>query len=150
MTTTHDRSAATSVPPISAIQHIGLTVTDVERSEAWYGRVLGMHRIFTEPHHGGNGQGYAVVLGAPALGLNIGLDHHPDGHGRRFDPCVTGLDHVCFSVASRTELDNWTAHLERCGVLHSGVTEFEMGGMHFAVLNFRDPDDIALELMAVS
>lgn len=70
--------------------------------------------------------------------------------GIAFDPCVTGLDHVCFSVTSRTELDNWTAHLDRCGVLHSGITEFEMGGMHFAVLNSRDPDDIALELMAVS
>lgn len=148
--TTDERDAAFSVPALSAIQHIGLTVSDVERSEAWYGRVLGMHRIFVEPHHGGDGRGYAVVLGAPALGLNIGLDHHPERLGECFDPRVTGLDHVCFSVASRAELDEWSAHLDRCVVPHSGITEFEMAGMHFAVLNLRDPDGIALELMAVS
>lgn len=145
-----EQDAAVTAPLLTAIQHIGLTVTDLDRSEAWYGRVLGVQRMFVEPHHGADGGGYAVVLGAPGSTLNIGLDHHPAARGDRFDPRVTGLDHVCFSVASREALDDWRMHLDRCLVPHSGITEFEVSGMQFALLTFRDPDDIALELMAVS
>ena len=40
----------TSVPALGGLHHIGLTVTDIEASEAWYARVLekrnqvGQHR----------------------------------------------------------------------------------------------------------
>ena len=136
-------------PALAAIQHVSLTVTDVAASEAWYGRVLGLHRFFVEPHHGGDGSGYAVVLGAPGLPLNVGLDHHASSAGEGFDAARTGLDHVCFQVPSVAELERWVTHLEREGVAHSGITVLEAAGTRFSILNFRDPDGIALELMAV-
>lgn len=130
---------------LAGLHHVGLTVSDVAASEVWYGRVIGLRRMFVESHYGGDGEGYAVILGAEGLPFNVGLDHHPDNAGERFDHTRTGLDHVCFCVPDRAALDAWAAHLTREGVVHSGVTAVD--GTPFAVVNFRDPDGIALELI---
>jgi glyoxylase I family protein len=141
------RGAGATLPALARIDHVGLTVTDVEASEAWYGRVLGLHRLFVAPHHGGDGSSFCVVLGAQGVPLTVGLDHHPANPGHAFDARRTGLDHVCFRVATRGSLESWMAHLDREGIAHSGMTELEAMGMVFAIVNFRDPDGIALELM---
>lgn len=137
-------------PPhtLTGVHHVGLTVTDVAASEEWYGRVLGLRRIFVEPHHGGDGSGYAVILGAEGLAFNVGLDHHPGNPGDAFTATRTGLDHVCFHVDNATGLGPWAEHLTRQGVAHSGIVVVE--GMPFAVLNLRDPDGIALELISAT
>lgn len=132
------------VPGLGSIHHIGLTVPDIEASEAWYTRVLGFTRAFVEPHH--RGTGYAVVLRRPGSPLFIGLDKHGANRGERFDESRTGLDHVSFHVADRAELDAWVAHLDRERVPHSGITEFTEP-FPFAVLVLRDPDNIQLELI---
>src|SRR5918992_5622002 len=115
--------AQTSVPSIGGLHHIGLTVCDIEASEAWYSRVLGLTRAFVEPHHGG-GSGYAVVLHRPGSPLFLGLDKHEANQGQRFDESRTGLDHVAFHVADRSELDAWIEHFDRQGVAHSSIAEF--------------------------
>ena len=138
------REQATA-PSLGALHHIGLTVPDVEASEAWYTRVLGLERAFVELHHGG-GTGYAVVLHRPNTPLFLGLDKHEGNPGDRFDERRTGLDHVSFHVADRAELDAWVEHFGRHGVPHSGVKEFAEP-FPFAVLVFRDPDNIQLELI---
>ncbi len=144
MSLTQAQSPA-SVPTLGGIHHIGLTVTDVEASEGWYARVLGLVRAFVEPHHGG-GTGYAAVLHRPGSPLFVGLDKHLANQGERFDESRTGLDHVSFHVADRSELDAWVAHLDREGVSHSGIAEFAEP-FPFAVLVLRDPDNIQLELI---
>ncbi len=80
------------------------------------------------------------------MAFNVGLDHHPGHGGEDFEPTRTGLDHVCFLVDGRDQLDLWAGHLDREAVEHFGVVEVE--GAPFAVLNLRDRDGIALELMA--
>ncbi len=134
-----------AVPKLGGINHIGLTVPDVEASEAWYTRVLGLTRVFVEPHH--LGTGYSVVLHRPDSPLfMMGLDKHETNQGERFDECHTGLDHVAFYVADRAELDAWADHLDRHGVPHSGITEIAEP-FPYGVLVFRDPDNIQLELV---
>lgn len=133
-------------PALVGIQHVGLTVADVEVSAAWYERVLGLHRQFSEPHHQSEAGGYSIVLGTPDMSLNVGLDHHPAHTGEGFDPTRTGLDHVCFQVTSLDELEGWAAHLDSEGVASSGV--YPMEGLPLSLLTFRDPDGIQLELMA--
>lgn len=133
-----------SVPKLGGLHHIGLTVSDIEASEAWYVRVLGLTRAFVESHHGGTG--YAVVLHRPGSPLFLGLDKHDGNQGERFEECRTGLDHVAIHVADRAELDAWVDHFDRQQVIHSGITEFTEP-FPFAVLVFRDPDNIQLELI---
>jgi glyoxylase I family protein len=133
-------------PELTGIQHVGLTVSDVEASAEWYQRVLGLQRQFEEPHHHSDEGGYAVVLGTPDMSLNVGLDHHPANDGDGFDPTRTGLDHVCFQVGSTGDLTEWAAHLDRHAVTNSGV--YAMEGTPFSLLTFNDPDGIQLELIA--
>ncbi len=134
----------TTAPTLGGLHHIGLTVSDIDVSEAWYTRVLGLTRAFVEPHH--RGTGYAVVLHRPGSSLFVGLDKHDTNRRERFDECRTGLDHVAFHVADRAALDAWVDHLDRLGVPHSGITE-RAEPFPYAVLVFRDPDNIQLELI---
>jgi glyoxylase I family protein len=59
-----------------------------------------------------------------------------------FDPTVTGLDHCAFTVDRREDLDAWVQRLDDHGVAHSGVIDVPPG----AILNFKDPDGIALAI----
>lgn len=135
-----------TAPTLAGIQHVGLTVRDVNASVDWYTRVLGLERQFDEPHHHSEEGGYAVVLGTPDMSLNVGLDHHPGNLGEPFDPIRTGLDHLCFQVADAGALSAWAERLDRLGVENSGV--YAMTGTPFRLLTFTDPDGIQLELIA--
>jgi catechol 2,3-dioxygenase-like lactoylglutathione lyase family enzyme len=55
-------------PTLTGIHHIGITVTDVEASAAWYERVLGLGRLFQERHYHSEANGYTIVLGPPVRG----------------------------------------------------------------------------------
>lgn len=142
---THARQVST-IPALAGIQHVGLTVSDIESSVEWYMRVLGLERQFDEPHHQSDQGGYSVVLGTPDMSLNVGLDHHPRNGGEAFDPTRTGLDHVCFHVGETAALRAWADHLDLQSVSHSGV--YAMEGTPFSLLTFDDPDGIQLELIA--
>jgi hypothetical protein len=64
-------------------------------------------------------------------------------NGARFTEINTGLDHLGFAVATHDELVDWERRLEGYGVEYTPIREMEFG-YH---LNFRDPDNIALELI---
>jgi catechol 2,3-dioxygenase-like lactoylglutathione lyase family enzyme len=81
--------------------------------------------------------GVIYQLGDSLFGLR------PVGEGR-FDEDRVGLDHVSFVVNSRTDLDAAATLLDELGVAHGGVKD--IGAGH--ILEFRDPDNIALELFA--
>jgi catechol-2,3-dioxygenase len=73
-------------------------------------------------------------------GTSVGLVEH--GGDAPFDPTVTGLDHLAFAVGSPAELAAWAQRLDDAGVAHSGAIDIPPG----AILNFKDPDGIALAL----
>lgn len=133
-----------SVPSAGGVHHVGLTVSDVQASEAWYQRVLGLERVFVEHHPGG--AGYAVVMNRPDTSLFVGLDHHEAHEGERFAEHRTGLDHLAIHVTERGELDAWALHLEALGVPHSPIAD-RTEPFPYATLVFRDPDNIQLELI---
>lgn len=131
---------------LRGINHVGLTVSDVAASTAWYERVLGLEREFEQRHYGSEQGGYVVVLATPDRSMSVGLDHHPTNRRESFDPTRTGLDHVCFHVASLEELQAWVEHLDAEGVANSGA--YAMTGLPISLVTFRDPDGIQLELIA--
>ncbi len=61
-----------------------------------------------------------------------------------FDENRVGLDHLSFQVAARSDLDAAVTVLDERGIAHEGVKDIGMG----YILEFRDPDNIALELFA--
>lgn len=123
------------MPDLTGLHHVAITVTDLERSAAWYTDVLGLVELFREDGE----ERRAIVYRLPHGGIAVGLVWFAGTSGS-FDPRVVGLDHFSFSVGSREELDAWAAHLDAKGVEHSGVIEVPPGG----ILNCKDPDGIAL------
>ncbi|HMC53502.1 MAG TPA: VOC family protein [Acidimicrobiales bacterium] len=129
----------TKMPEFSVVHHVALSVTDVERSREWYGRVLGFEEL-----RSATVAGVALsVLHAPASALSLTLCQHRANRGERFDEKRTGLDHLSLAVADLATLRAWREHLDRVGVAHSPIAEDPFG----PVLVFRDPDDIQLELV---
>jgi glyoxylase I family protein len=129
-----------TMPTITGISHVDLSVTDIEASEAWYRELLGAIPLF-----GGRNDDHGLevrYLIEPASGVVIGLEQHDANLGTPFDERRVGLDHLAFNVESRAVLDEWRARLDELSIPHSGITEEEP----WDVLVLRDPDNIQLEL----
>ena len=136
---------------IGTPHHIRLTVTDVERSRAFYTEVLGFDvALDGAPPDDPGGlvadtlQGGVVLVNA---GVMVGLRPVDAAHADdRFDPYRVGLDHVSFSVGSRQDLDTAVTVFDRYEVDHGPIREVPAMGMAF--LAAFDPDGIAVELTA--
>ena len=126
------------MPEITGGHHVAFTVTDVERSKAWYTDLLGMVEVF-----GGDDETVSFrVLAHPGSGFVIGLRQYHQKPGDGFDEFRTGLDHFALGVSSREQLEAWQAELERRGnVTYTPITDTPIG----SVIVFRDPDGIQLE-----
>lgn len=134
--------------PITDYAHVRLTVTDMARSRAFYDAVFGFPVALDLPPD-------ADAATREALGFLYGgvLYQFPGGlfglrptapEGDRFDENRVGLDHISFSVPSRSDLDDAANLLESQGIAHGGVKDIGAG----FILEFRDPDNVALELFA--
>jgi glyoxylase I family protein len=138
-----------AAPGVTGIHHFSVTVTDIEASLAWYQRVLGADRVPMKfPHYGCEDTGYGELLVEPRSGVIVGLHANIGNDGRLFDEACTGLDHVALNVATRDELEAWTAWLDKLGIEHSGIRSGDQP-FPFSTVVFRDPDNIQLELFAV-
>ncbi len=88
---------------ITGTHHLGLTIRDLGVSVPWYQQVFGATRLMEETHPGGR----AVILSEPQTQFRIGLHQHEANDGRGFAETQTGLDHFCWNVGSRWELERW-------------------------------------------
>ncbi len=132
--------STTTAPTVTGVSHIDLTVSDLDRSEAWYAELFGMRRVLdgrNDDHHFDS----RYLLHAESL-LILGLVAHDTATSVDFDEHRVGLDHLSFNVASSEELADWERRLDERGIDHSPI---ESGDL-WDVLVFRDPDNIQLEL----
>jgi glyoxylase I family protein len=134
---------------LGPVHHLRLTVTDVERSRAFYTDLLGFQIAMDapppadDPHHALTMDllqgGIVMVNGDLLLGLRpVDAERADD----RFDPFRCGLDHLSFAVAGRADLEAAVQAFEDHGVQHSDITDLPPFGI--AVLPFKDPDGVAL------
>lgn len=137
--------------PVNAVDyaHVRLTVTDITRSRAFYDAVFGFEVAVEAPPADADAAleeqlgfvfgGVIYQFGGGLLGLRPVA---PEGD--RYDEDRVGLDHLSFTVPSRADLDDAVTVLDGLGVAHGGVKDVGAG----ALLEFRDPDGVALELYA--
>lgn len=121
--------------------HVAVTVTDLERSTAWYSALFGSEPVLDEDETTGGFHHTVYVLGGGQL---FGLHTHTPAATNTFDERRTGLDHVSFGCSDRGELATWQSRLDELGVAHGGIVDAPYG----SGLSFRDPDNIALEFFA--
>jgi glyoxylase I family protein len=130
----------------TSIAHVRLTVTDIERSRQFYESVFEWPVLLEVPENADEETrsrlgflfgGVIYDLGGALLGLRPVAND-------RFDEDRTGLDHIAFRVGSKAELDTAAEHLDDLGIAHEPIKDI---GPSY-ILEFRDPDNIALELTA--
>lgn len=119
-------------------RHIGLTVSDLDRSARWYRDLLGFEELFRERYP----ERCTAILRIPGTEVLVGLVQFLGDAADSFSARNLGLDHLCFAVSSRDDLESWAARLDEHGVAHSGVIEMATS----PIINFRDPDGIALAI----
>jgi glyoxylase I family protein len=135
----------------TGLHHIRLTVSDLERSRAFYEGILGFQVVAQSPGDPTDPavrQDPAQLYGGVVYqtnGILFGLRPVADP-GDSFDSERTGLDHLSFTVQDRQALDAAAVALEERGVPHGQVTELD--GFGLAILSFSDPDGVHLELTA--
>lgn len=121
------------------IQHVAITVSDLERSTQWYRRLFGADPVLDEDEESGQFHHTVFALdGGMLFGLHT---HHGAETGDQASEHRTGLDHIGFAVSSFGELERWRARLDELGIAHGGIKKAHYG----SGLSFRDPDNIALE-----
>ena len=121
------------------IGHVALTVSDLQRSVAWYQRLFDADPVLDED----TGPYHHVVwkLGGTLLGLHR---HAEAANTEPADELRPGLDHVAFGCADRAALERWAERLDELNVSHSPIIDAPYG----SGLSFRDPDNIPLEFFA--
>lgn len=125
------------------IHHVELNVSDLGRSEAFWGWLLGeLGYSEYQRWDGGRswrlGETYIVLVQTEA-------EHLASGYHRR----RTGLNHLAFHVESRDTVDQFTTELRRRGVplLYEDRHPHAGGSETYAVF-FEDPDRVKVELAA--
>jgi catechol 2,3-dioxygenase-like lactoylglutathione lyase family enzyme len=130
----------------AAIAHIRLTVTDIDRSRRFYESVFGWPINLEVPADADEAtqQRLAFLFGGVIYNVGDSRIALRPGADDIFDENRTGLDHLALRLSSKAELDSAAAHLDDLGVAHEPIKD--IGVMY--ILEFRDPDNIALELTA--
>ncbi|HZP14913.1 MAG TPA: VOC family protein [Nocardioides sp.] len=134
------------------VHHTGITVSDVERSAAFY-KLFGLEEATRFVLEGDEFEAAVGVPGAVAQfvmlrGKNtvVELIQYTQGSGRGFDRSNNdvGSAHVCFTI---DDMEETRRRLESAGVPLAAAPTTPAGGTTFAFL--RDPDGISVEILQV-
>jgi catechol 2,3-dioxygenase-like lactoylglutathione lyase family enzyme len=143
MTSTSTTAVPVNPPPVpdAPIVHVALTVSDLERSIAWYTRLFGVAPAHVGAFLPDSPHAYRAAIWATP---NLGLHCFDDAQTQRFDPRRPGLDHLALHCADRDELLHWQERIDTLGYTRGDILD-EPYGSGLAVF---DPDGIAIELFA--
>lgn len=122
---------------ITGVSHVGLTVSDLAASQEWYAAVMDWEHVLD-----GTTADTTFAMGRLPDGTVLVLRQHQSPAADAFNERRPGLDHLSFTVSEASDLDAMIGKLETNGNRWSPIQKVEYGQL----LNFRDPDNIAIEL----
>jgi catechol 2,3-dioxygenase-like lactoylglutathione lyase family enzyme len=128
---------------VSGIDHIYLTVADLQKSIAFYDPVMKML---------GFRKGTLPIAGEPHVHYfnrvtQISLRPARDA-GVPHDPYAPGLHHLCLRVEGAAQVDEVAHHLRAMGVAASEPKLYPEYSADYYATFFEDPDGIRLEIVA--
>ena len=121
----------------SGLNHVILTVLNMERSRAFYGDLLGFLITVIEEDPD---KSFLFTCGGVQFFFFPSRRSLPND---RFSEFRIGLDHLSFTAPSREALQELADKLIAAGVDTKGVEQFRPTGNWYVA--FRDPDNIQLE-----
>ncbi len=131
---------STTIKPV-VTGHVGINVTNLERSKDFYMKAIGLELMGESTEEG---KQYAFLSDGQRLVLT--LWQQSEG---RFDAQTPGLHHLSFEVGSLSDVEDAMTRLGEMGVgtLHDGIVahgeSMPSGGIYF-----EDPDGTRLEIYA--
>ena len=127
---------------VLGLEHLDLTVNDLERSIAFYGSVLGMLGFRRLPPHP---EGYTAWHN-PYMSIAL-RPAAPEEQGRPFNRYRVGLHHLALKARSREDVDRFHAFLVREGItVLDPPAEYPQYGPQYYAVFFADADGMKLEL----
>jgi glyoxylase I family protein len=133
---------------VSAIDHLDLVVTSLERSLAFYrGLLQPLGYVRVSEIAGERGERVLYLGRVGGMGSVSLREAQSDAHAVPYDRYAIGLHHLAFSASSRGIVDERAAWLREQGAeIESGPKEHDYAPGYYAVF-FYDPDGIKLELV---
>jgi glyoxylase I family protein len=131
-------------PDLAGLHHLGISVTNLERSMGFYRDVVGAD-LLVGPHDGTSPSFIGRMAILSLGGCIFDLYEHSGNEGERFHPTRTGLDHFALTATSLDELQAWATWLDVRGVARSALREAADGRAH--MFDFVDPDGIQIEFI---
>jgi glyoxylase I family protein len=138
---------------LQSFSHVGICVTDLERSTSFYTEVLGFRVLFSADF----GDELATTMEVEGSftsrmlardDMRVELLHWHDlpvsGDGQRRAMTAMGMTHLAFRVAA---VDDLFALAEQYGGATHGGTRTDLGG-GVQVVYLTDPDGVRIECMA--
>jgi catechol 2,3-dioxygenase-like lactoylglutathione lyase family enzyme len=131
---------------IKAIDHVVINVSDVERSAAWYQRVLGMTREdFAAKGARAPGQPKRTALKFGSQKINLRPIDADTDDWFTAEHASTGSDDLCFLTDAPPEAV--AEHLKACGVaIELGPVEKQGARGPIRSVYCRDPDGSLIEI----
>jgi glyoxylase I family protein len=126
---------------VIGLDHIYLSVSDMERSQRFYDQVLGLL---------GFRKGDKAIAGEPhAHYFNrvLQLTLRPARSALSHDPYAPGLHHLCLQLPGRAEVDAAAAALRELGIAASDPRLYPEYNPDYYATFFEDPDGMRLELV---
>jgi catechol 2,3-dioxygenase-like lactoylglutathione lyase family enzyme len=123
---------------LEGVSHVSMTVADLERSKAWYAAVLDWNCLSD-----GRSDTTTFAYGTLPGGTTIVLRVHDEPQETTFDERRVGLDHLSFTATDEADLATVEERVRAQGTTFTPMQDASFG----KVLPFRDPDNIALELV---
>lgn len=126
---------------VIGIDHIYLTVADLDASEAFYDRV--MVEVL------GYRKGKSVLAGDDHVhyyNRHFGFSLRPARAIQRHDPYAPGLHHFCLRVEDDAAVDRAAGELAARGVAVTAPALYPDYAPDYYALFFEDPDGIRLEI----
>ena len=126
---------------VFGVDHVTLTVNDLERSIPFYEKVLGalgFKRLASESY-----------IGWANAHMNIGIHTPaPEENGTAFNRYRVGLHHLALKARSREDVDRFHQFLVSEGItVLDPPAEYPQYGPQYYAVFFADPDGMKLELV---